>query len=120
MEVFLALLDHCIVALFLEKERGIFHLKEPFLLIASPLGCLGAVDKDGWSGRTTRRIGDTQAQHRFYMKELSILSPHPLLVLVVPIAQAQEHSIIFEKAQLFLDMDNLKPLWKMKSSYSTM
>lgn len=54
------------------------------------------------------------------MKELSILSPHPLLVLVGPIAQAHEHYIIFEKALLFLDMDNLKPLWKMKSSDSTM
>ena len=62
----------------------------------------------------------TQAQSRFNMKELSILSPHPLLVLVCLIAQVHDHSPIFEKTLLFLDMDNLKPLWKMRSSSSAM
>ena len=54
------------------------------------------------------------------MKELSILSPRPLLVLVCPTAQVHDHSLIFEKTLLFLDMDNLKTLWKMRSSSSAM
>lgn len=120
MEVLSALLDHYPGALFLEKERGVFHLKEPFLLIASPSRSLGAGGKDGGPARATRGIGDAQAQSRFNMKELSILSPHPLLVLVCPTAQVHDHSLIFEKTLLFLDMDNLKTLWKMRSSSSAM
>lgn len=116
MEVFPALLDHYFKTLFLEKESGISHLKEAPLLMASPSGCLGAVGKDGWQQRASRRTGDAQAQCRLNMKELSILGPHPLLVLVGPIAQAHDHCLIFGKALLFLDMDNLKPRWKMKSS----
>lgn len=97
-----------------------FHLKVPFFLMASPLGGLGAVDKDGWSGRAAWGVGDAQAESRFYVKEFSILSPRPLLVPVGAIAQAYGHHRISEKALLFPDMDNLKPLWRMKSSSSTM
>lgn len=120
MEVLPALLDHYLEALFLEKERGIFHLKEPFLLVASPSRCLGTGGKDGRLGRTPRGIRDAQAERRFNVKELAILSPHPLLVQAGPIAQAHDHSLISEKALLFLDMDNLKAFWKMRSSLHTM
>lgn len=119
MEVFPALFDHGLGALFLEKERGIFHLKEN-LLIASPPGGLGAVDEDGSPGRAPRGTGDAQAQRRLHVKELCVLSPPPLLVLLRPVARAQGHDLIFEKALLFVDVDDLKPLWKMKSSSSTM
>lgn len=115
MEVFPAFLDHYFGALFLEKEGGIFYLKEPFLLVAGPSGCLGAGGEDGCTGRGTGGVGDAQAQCRSNMEELSILSPQPLLVLAGSIAGAHDHSLIYEKALMFLDMDNLKPLWKMKS-----
>lgn len=120
MEVFPAPPDHYLEAFFLEKERGVFHLEEAFLLMAGPSGCLGAVGKDSWLGRATCGVGDAQAPCRSNMKELPILGPHPLLVLAGPIAEAHSNYLIFEKALLFLDVGNLKALWKRESSWSTM
>lgn len=115
MEVFPALSDCCLRALFLQKEGGVFHPKE-HLLVAGPPGGLGAGDKDGRADRAPR--GDTQAQRGLHVLELRVLSPPPLLASLGPIARAHGHDLVFEKALLFLDVDDLKSLWKMEKLIS--